>query len=176
MKVVQGDRHATWRERGPQTWFALQVSVTRVRMLGEVMRRCNAYTSCVTSTRLPIGTGVSPSSFTVKTAGGPRSVRNSQGPTTELVMFTARSSTSGSVLMVTTPKGFTPARLALAAVGFWVLMTPTFALVNFLADGGRPFLEELRSSVFWGATSALVFAFLLLWLERRQQKNSKPRS
>ena len=33
-----------YRER----WFALDVSVTRVRMLGQVMRRCNAYTSHVT--------------------------------------------------------------------------------------------------------------------------------
>ena len=29
----------------------MHVSVTRVRMLAEVMRRCNAYTSCVTTRR-----------------------------------------------------------------------------------------------------------------------------
>ncbi len=33
----------------------MQVSVTRVRMLGAVMRRCNAYTSCFTPVASPAG-------------------------------------------------------------------------------------------------------------------------
>lgn len=53
LRLTLGNEKAD-AKRTSKRWFARRCNATRVRMTLAVMRRCNAYTSCVTSPILPV--------------------------------------------------------------------------------------------------------------------------